>query len=98
VSPVVPDRHRAALRRLRAYDARHRAELTRTLEELLTRRGHMGATAAALYVHPNTLRQRLTRIATVSGLDVRTEDWLTLEIALRLLRLEDALAEAAPPA
>ncbi len=87
----MPDRHRSALRRLRDYDRRRGTELTRTLEELLARRGHMGATAEALYVHPNTLRQRLTRIAAVSGLDVRTEDWLTLEIALRLERLGEAL-------
>ena len=95
--PAAPDRHRAALRRLRDYDRARRTELTRTLEELLARRGHVGATAEALYVHPNTLRQRLTRISAVSGLDVRSEDWLTLEIALRLLRLEDAIGQPASP-
>ena len=44
--------------------------------------------AQALYVHPNTLRQRLRRIEEITGLDVREGDWLMIEIALKLLRLE----------
>jgi len=77
-----------ALRRLVAYDRRRQAELCRTLEEYLARRGNISATAQALYVHPNTLRQRLRRIEEITGLDVREGEWLMIEIALKLLRLE----------
>jgi DNA-binding PucR family transcriptional regulator len=44
-------------------------------------------------VHANTLRQRLRRITELTQLDVRTDDWLMIEIALKLLRLEDLLGE-----
>ncbi len=83
------DRHREALRRLVDYDRQRRAELCRTLEEYLARRGNISATAQALYVHPNTLRQRLRRIEEITGLDVREGEWLMIEIALKLLRLEE---------
>jgi GAF domain-containing protein len=76
------DRHREALRRLLAYDRQRHAQLARTLEQYLARRGNMAATAAALYVHPNTLRQRLRRIQELTGLDLRSDDWLMIEIAL----------------
>ena len=44
-----------------------------------------------LYVHPNTLRQRLGRIRDLTGLDMANEDWLLVEIELKLLRLEHTL-------
>ena len=40
-------------------------------------------------MHPNTLRQRLRRIADLTQIDVRTDDWLMIEIALKLLKLEE---------
>jgi GAF domain-containing protein len=87
----VRDRHADALRRLLDYDRARHAQLVRTLEEYLRQRGNVAATAQALFVHPNTLRQRLRRIAELTQLDVRTDDWLMIEIALKLLRLEAAL-------
>ena len=44
--------------------------------------------AEALYVHPNTLRQRLRRIGELSGLDLRKDDWLMVEIAVKMVREE----------
>jgi len=75
---------------LAAYDAEHRTALVATLEAFLSRRGNISATSAALYIHPNTLRQRLHRIGELTGIDLATEDWLKLEIALRLARLSQA--------
>ncbi len=63
----------------------------RTLEEFLSRRGTITGTAEALYIHPNTLRQRLRRIMELTGLDLRKEDWLMVEIAVKLAALERAL-------
>ena len=42
--------------------AQRTTSLLPTLEEFLRRRGNISATSEALYVHPNTLRQRLRRI------------------------------------
>jgi GAF domain-containing protein len=85
----VRDKHADALRVLAEHDRRRNAQLLQTLEEFLRRRGHVGATAQALYVHPNTLRQRLRRIEELTGLDARDADWLLLEVALKLQRLEE---------
>jgi GAF domain-containing protein len=83
-----------ALKKLEAYDRRHRSQLLMTLEEYLKRRGNIAAAAQTLYVHPNTLRQRLRRIQDLTGLDVQNEDWLMIEIELKLLRLEHALGRS----
>jgi DNA-binding PucR family transcriptional regulator len=85
----VRDRHADALRVLAEHDRRRNAQLLQTLEEFLRQRCHVGATAQALYVHPNTLRQRLRRIEELTGLDAREADWLVLEVALKLQRLEE---------
>ncbi len=88
----VRDRQRDALKKLGEYDNQRQAQLTRTLEEYLRQRGKISATAQALYVHPNTLRQRLRRIEELTGINIKTDDWLMIEIALKLIRLEKALS------
>ncbi len=88
----IRDRQRDALKKLGEYDRQRQAQLTRTLEEFLRQRGKISATAQALYVHPNTLRQRLRRIEELTGINIKTDDWLMIEIALKLIRLEKALS------
>lgn len=85
-----------AVAKLARYDRERNASLLLTLEEYLRRHGNISSTSEALYVHPNTLRQRLRRIADLSGLDLRRDDWLMIEIAVKLVRLEDALATVPP--
>jgi GAF domain-containing protein len=91
----VRDSHRDAVTRLAEYDRERSASLLRTLEEFLRRRGNISATADALYVHPNTLRQRLRRIMELTGLDLRKDDWLMVEIAVKLVQLESVAGTAA---
>lgn len=88
------DSHRDAIGRLAAYDEERSTSLVRTLEEFLRRQGSISSTSEALYVHPNTLRQRLRRIHELSGLDLRKEDWLLVAIAVKLVRLEQVLGTA----
>jgi GAF domain-containing protein len=90
IEPGARDAARERLAVLAAYDADHRTALVATLEAFLARRGNISATSSALYIHPNTLRQRLHRIGELTGIDLATEDWLKLEIALRLARLSQA--------
>jgi DNA-binding PucR family transcriptional regulator len=92
----VRDAHRDAVARIAEYDRQRSTSLLRTLEEFLRRRGSIGATAEALYVHPNTLRQRLRRIGELSGLDLRKDDWLMVEIAVKMVRLQAALGTKEP--
>jgi GAF domain-containing protein len=86
-----------AVSRLADYDAQRGSQLVATLEEFLRRHGNISATSETLYVHPNTLRQRLRRIAELSGLDLRRDDWLMIEIAVKMVKLERALGQAAKP-
>jgi len=85
-----------AVGELADYDSQRGTQLVATLEEFLRRHGSISATSEALYVHPNTLRQRLRRIGELSGLDLRRDDWLLIEIAVKMVRLQQALGAAEP--
>jgi GAF domain-containing protein/sugar diacid utilization regulator len=81
------DRYGQAVEKLSEYDRRRGARLVETLEQYLADRGSVAASARALYVHPNTVRQRLERIERVASLELPDEDLLSLELALKLARL-----------
>jgi GAF domain-containing protein len=84
------DRYGQAVEALLEYDSRRGAQLVETLERYLGARCSVAASARALYIHPNTVRQRLERIGQVTGLDLRTADLLSLELALKVARLHRA--------
>ena len=68
---------------LRAHDEERGGALVATLRAFLEHDGQWAPTAAALFVHVNTLRNRLARITELTGLDVtRTEDRVDLFLAL----------------
>jgi len=87
------DRYRQSVEELIEYDRRRSARLVETLERFLADRGSVAASARALFIHPNTVRQRIERIERVTGLDLDTEDLLSLELALKLARLHDVREE-----
>jgi putative methionine-R-sulfoxide reductase with GAF domain len=88
------DRYWDAVETLLDYDERRRAELVTTLEVYLAARARTAPTARQLYIHANTLRQRLARIQRLSGLDLASEDLLSLELAIKLGRLRRAAQRA----
>ena len=51
--------------------------------------------ARDLFIHPNTLRQRLGRIEELTGLNLDEDDLLSLELAIKLARLPRAPGDAA---
>jgi DNA-binding PucR family transcriptional regulator len=68
---------------LREYDRRREAQLEVTLKAFLQYDGQYAATASALFVHVNTLRNRLAKITELTGRDTgRTEDRVDLYLAL----------------
>ncbi len=81
------DRHGTAVAALLEYDARRGSALIPTLERYLSSGRNVAVTARELIVHPNTLRQRLERIESLTGLNLAQEDLLSLELALKLARL-----------
>ncbi|KJQ55939.1 PucR family transcriptional regulator [Microbacterium sp. SA39] len=62
------------LARLIEYDARNDAHLVDTLTAWLDRFGDVTAAAAACFVHTNTFRYRLRRVAEVGGVDLDDPD------------------------
>lgn len=78
-------RQRLAL--LVGYDRRRGTQLLDTLEGYLDHRGNVVGTSRALFIHPNTLRQRLDRIQRESGIDLEHEDWLSLSVATKVVKL-----------
>ncbi|WP_147123889.1 PucR family transcriptional regulator, partial [Nocardia neocaledoniensis] len=75
--------HDPRLTALDAYDREHAADLRTSVRAYLRAHGEVSAAAAALRVHPNTLRYRLRRAEAVLGLDLTDpDDRLLLEIQL----------------
>jgi DNA-binding PucR family transcriptional regulator len=80
------DRPTGPLARLIEYDRQHHTTLVRTLRAWLDAFGDVVAASEALYVHPNTFRYRLRRLATVGGIDLTDPEarFLTM-LQLRVL-------------
>jgi GAF domain-containing protein len=83
----VRDRYQDRLLNLVEYEKRRGTELMGTLEAYLEHLGSISATAKALHMHPNTLRQRLARIQHLTELDLGREDWLSLGMAIKVVKL-----------
>jgi GAF domain-containing protein len=82
-----PDPLEVAVGRLLEIDRRRRSDLFRTLETYLEHQGSARQTSAALFIHRNTLRQRLRRIRDAVGIDPADPAmWFDLSLAVRLIR------------
>ena len=83
----VRDRYQERLQRLVDYEKRRGTALLRTLEAYLENLGSIARASRALYLHANTLRQRLSRIEQLTEFDLDKEDWLSLGMAIKVVRL-----------
>lgn len=78
-----------------ATDPERYEDLARTLEEYLRSHGSLNAVARALFLHRNTVRQRLRRIAEITGADLSDADSrLALHLAVLGRRALDQLEAA----
>ena len=74
---------------LRQYDQQHGTMLVETIEAFAFHGGSVVHAADALYVHRNTLRQRLSRIQSLINTDLSKEShWPEVLLAARLLSQE----------
>jgi sugar diacid utilization regulator len=80
------------LQPLKVYDNEHDAELVKTLDIYLSNQGHMRKSAEELFIHVNTLRQRLERIEDVLGVQLENA-WIRLNLQLAL-RVFEVLARS----
>jgi DNA-binding PucR family transcriptional regulator len=82
------DRYGRAIETIAEYDRLKRGSLLHTLRVFLDHRNRSDA-ARILYVHRNTLSQRLRRIEELSGVTVTDPDeWFPLQLALKIHLLQ----------
>lgn len=79
----------AQLKPLIHYDGQQGTQLLETLETYALHGGSASSAASTLYIHRNTLRQRLTRINELIGENIDADrQWPTILLATRVLKLE----------
>ena len=80
------DRPTGSLARLIDYDRKHHSNLVETLQAWLDAFGNVTAAADALFLHPNTFRYRLRRVAEVGELNLADpEERFVAMLQLRML-------------
>lgn len=82
-----PELHDPRLDALFEYDTTHASNLSESAESYLAHYGDVRSAAAAVQVHPNTLRYRIRRVEEIVGVDLQyASDRLLLELQLILRR------------
>ena len=77
--------------RIANYDQRKGTELLNTLETYLECAGNLTRTSSRLFVHRNTLIQRLERLQSLCDIDLQERsNWLTLQIAIKVFQLRSS--------
>ena len=70
------------------YDRRKGTDLLDTLEVYLECAGNLTKTSKRLFVHRNTLIQRLERLQSLCDIDLQERsNWLTLQVAIKVYKL-----------
>jgi GAF domain-containing protein len=84
------DMYQDQVGRIASYDRRKGTDLLDTLEIYLECAGNLTRTSNRLYVHRNTLIQRLERLQSLCEIDVQERsNWLTLQVAIKVFKLRN---------
>jgi sugar diacid utilization regulator len=82
------DMYQDQVGRIASYDSRKGTDLLDTLETYLECAGNLTRTSNRLYVHRNTLIQRLERLQSLCEVDLQERsNWLTLQVAIKVYKL-----------
>src|SRR5713101_1817076 len=74
-----------------SYDRRKGTDLLDTLETYLECAGNLTKTSNRLFVHRNTLIQRLERLQSLCDIDLQERsNWLTLQVAIKVFKLRSS--------
>ena len=77
--------------RIATYDRRKGTDLLDTLETYLECAGNLTKTSNRLFVHRNTLIQRLERLQSLCDIDLQERsNWLTLQVAIKVFKLRSS--------
>lgn len=82
------DMYQDQVARIANYDRRKGTDLLDTLETYLECAGNLTKTSNRLFVHRNTLIQRLERLQSLCDIDLQERsNWLTLQVAIKVYKL-----------
>lgn len=82
------DMYQDQVARIATYDRRKGTDLLDTLETYLECAGNLTKTSNRLFVHRNTLIQRLERLQSLCEIDLQERsNWLTLQVAIKIYKL-----------
>ncbi|MFL5699709.1 MAG: helix-turn-helix domain-containing protein [Ktedonobacteraceae bacterium] len=82
------DMYQDQVGRIANYDRRKGTDLLDTLETYLECAGNLTKTSGRLFVHRNTLIQRLERLQSLCEIDLQERsNWLTLQVAIKVYKL-----------
>jgi sugar diacid utilization regulator len=87
------DTYQDQVARIANYDRRKGTDLLDTLETYLECAGNLTKTSNRLFVHRNTLIQRLERLQSLCDIDLQERsNWLALQVALKVYKLRASKA------
>ncbi len=82
------DMYQDQVSRIAMYDRRKGTDLLDTLETYLECAGNLTKTSERLFVHRNTLIQRLERLQSLCDIELQDRsNWLTLQVAIKVFKL-----------
>lgn len=82
------DMYQDQVAKIANYDRRKGTDLLDTLETYLECAGNLTKTSSRLFVHRNTLIQRLERLQSLCDIDLQERgNWLTLQVAIKVYKL-----------
>jgi GAF domain-containing protein len=85
------DMYQDQVGRIASYDQRKGTDLLGTLETYLECAGNLTRTSHRLFVHRNTLIQRLERLQSICEIDMQERgNWLTLQVAIKVFKLRNS--------
>lgn len=85
------DMYQDQVAHIATYDQRKGTDLLDTLETYLECAGNLTKTSNRLFVHRNTLIQRLERLQSLCEIDLQERgNWLTLQVAIKVYKLRSA--------
>jgi GAF domain-containing protein len=85
------DMYQDQVGRIAGYDRRKGTDLLDTLETYLECAGNLTRTSNLLFVHRNTLIQRLERLQSICEIDLQERsNWLTLQVAIKVYKLRNS--------
>jgi len=85
------DMYQDQVARIANYDRRKGTDLLDTLETYLECAGNLTKTSNRLFVHRNTLIQRLERLQSLCDIELQERsNWLTLQVAIKVFKLRSS--------